>query len=177
MDAQTLKNGGDTSMGLLARYDELLDRLAAELRVHYGDRLVACAVFGSVGRGTLRPGSDVDLLIVARDLPRGRFSRVDEFLPVEARLEPVLGGRAGAPGSIGLSPVFKTPGEVEAGSPLFLDMVEDARILYDPDEFLARHLARLRARLRELGARRIWRGNAWYWELKPDLQPGEVVTL
>ena len=92
------------------------------------------------------------------------------------RLEPVLGGRAGAAGSIALSPVFKTPGEVEAGSPLFLDMVEDARILYDPDEFLARRLARLRGRLQELSGRCIWRGNAWYWELKPDLQPGEVVT-
>jgi predicted nucleotidyltransferase len=164
-------------MGLLARYDELLDRIGAELRTQYGDRLVACAVFGSVGRGTPRFGSDVDLLIVARDLPRGRFSRVDEFLPVEARLESELTGGADPAGSIALSPLFKTPAEVEAGSPLFLDMVEDARILYDPAEFLARHLARLRARLQELGARRVWRGDSWYWELKPDLQPGEVVTL
>ena len=43
--------------------------------------------------------------------------------------------------------------------------------------FLAEYLTRLQARLRELGARRIRRGNAWYWELKPDLKPGEVFTL
>jgi hypothetical protein len=76
-----------------------------------------------------------------------------------------------------LSPVFKTPAEVELGSPLFLDMVQDARILHDPDGLLAARLDRLRARLAELGARRIWRGNAWYWDLKPDLKPGEVITL
>ena len=56
-------------------------------------------------------------------------------------------------------------------------MVEDARILHDANGFLAARLDRLRARLRELGARRIWRGNAWYWELKPDLRPGEVFSL
>ena len=31
--------------------------------------------------------------------------------------------------------------------------------------------------LAELGARRVpWQGG-WYWELKPDLKPGEVFTL
>jgi hypothetical protein len=164
-------------MALLRRYEQLLEALLAEVRAHYGARLLACAVFGSVGRGTPRYDSDVDLLLVVRGLPRGRFNRVDEFLPVEARLEAALKGDTPEHPEIALSPVFKTPEEVEAGSPLFLDMVEDARILHDPEGFLAGYLARLRARLRALGARRIRRGNAWYWELKPDLKPGEVFTL
>jgi predicted nucleotidyltransferase len=164
-------------MRLLERYEALLHALLAELEACYGRRLVACAVFGSVGRGTPRFDSDIDLLLVVRDLPRGRFHRVEEFLPVEARLEPALQG--GDPGClpIALSPVFKSPEEVEAGSPLFLDMVDDARILRDPEGFLAACLERLRARLRRLGARRVRRGNAWYWELKPDLEPGEIFTL
>lgn len=164
-------------MSLLRRYDALLDRLLEELKKHYGQRLVSCAVFGSVGRGTPREDSDIDLLIVAQGLPRGRLRRVEEFLPVEATIEPELNATRPAGTAIALSPVFKTPEEVETGSPLFLDMVEDARILYDPDGFLTRYLDRLRARLRELGARRIRRGNAWYWDLKPDLKPGEVFAL
>jgi predicted nucleotidyltransferase len=164
-------------MRLLERYDALLDALLAELRTHYGRRLVACAVFGSVGRGTPRYDSDIDLLLVVRDLPRGRFNRVEEFLPVEARLEPTLTTAEPGYSSVALSPVFKSPEEVEAGSPLFLDMVEDARLLYDPEGFLTGYLDRLRARLRKLGARRIRRGNAWYWELKPDLEPGEIFAL
>jgi uncharacterized protein len=79
---------------------------------------------------------------------------------VEVRLESVLGPAEPGHASIARSPVFESPEEVEAGSPLFLDLVEDARILYDPGSFLARYLARLRARLCELGVRRIWRGNA-----------------
>jgi uncharacterized protein len=164
-------------MTLLQRYDSILARLQAELQASYGPRLVACAVFGSVGRSTPRYDSDIDLLIVARELPPGRLRRVDEFLPVEARLEPALGPAEPGHAPIALSPVFKSPQEVEAGSPLLLDLVEDARILYDPQGFLAGYLDRLRVRLRELGARRVWRGNAWYWELKPDLTPGEVFAL
>jgi predicted nucleotidyltransferase len=163
-------------MSLLERYDAILKALVAELEITYGSRLVACAVFGSVGRGTPRQDSDIDLLLVIRDLPRGRFQRLDEFLPVEARLESRLQVDHEQP-AIALSPVFKTPEEVMAGSPLFLDMVEDARILHDPSAFLEQSFDRLRARLGQLGARRIWRGNAWYWELKPDLRPGEVFRL
>ena len=46
---------------------QVLDQLA-ELQAAYGPRLVACAVFGSVGRGTARHDSDIDLLIVTRPL-------------------------------------------------------------------------------------------------------------
>jgi hypothetical protein len=74
-------------------------------------------------------------------------------------------------------PVIKSSEEAEIGSPLFLDMVDDARVLYDRDGFFARRLERLRTRLNELGARRIWRGKVWYWDLKPDDQPGEVFEL
>jgi predicted nucleotidyltransferase len=164
-------------MSLLERYDRLLERVLAELQEQYGGRLVSVAVFGSVGRQTQREDSDVDLLIVARDLPQGRFARVDEFMPVETRLGDAL--RIGPPDQppVMLAPVFKTPEEVQRGSPLFLDMVEDARILHDPDQFFTAYLERFRARLRELGARRIWLGNAWYWDLKPDLKPGEVFSL
>lgn len=66
---------------------------------------------------------------------------------------------------------------MEVGRPLFLDMVQDARILYDDERFLARYLTTLRDRLHQLGARRVWLGNAWYWDLKPDLKPGEVIHL
>jgi len=56
-------------------------------------------------------------------------------------------------------------------------MVEDARILYDKSEFFSKRLERLRKRLKELGTKRVWKGNIWHWVLKPDYQPGEVIEL
>jgi predicted nucleotidyltransferase len=141
----------------------------------YGERLVSLAIFGSAGRGTARPDSDLDLILVASPLPDGRGRRIDEFGAVERRLRGLLPADLGAAPL--LSPVLKTPAEVGHGSPLFLDMTEDAQILFDRGDFFARELARLRERLAQLGARRIWRGNAWFWDLKPDYRPGEVFEL
>ena len=105
------------------------------------------------------------------------MKRVDEFLAVEEAMAKDFLHAESQGVNTTLSPVFKTPEEVLAGSPLFLDMVEDAQVLYDRDGFLAEQLARLEARLTKLGAMRIWKGNAWYWDLKPDYTPGEVLEL
>lgn len=92
-------------------------------------------------------------------------------------LTPVLYDMRADGTSVELSPVFKTPAEIVQGSPLLLDMTDDAHILYDRTKFLAQELAALTARLDRLGARRIWLGNAWYWDLKPDYRQGEVIEL
>ena len=160
-----------------ARYDALLEDLVEACRGHYGERLISVAVYGSVGRGTPRFDSDLDLLIVADGLPAGRFPRVEDFRAVEEVLAPRLAAARETGLHPELSPIFKTREELARGTPLLLDMTEDARILYDPDGCLAGVLDRLTKRLRELGSRRVWRGNAWYWDLKPDYTWGDVIEL
>jgi hypothetical protein len=56
-------------------------------------------------------------------------------------------------------------------------MVDDAIILYDKDGFFAGVLERLRRRMQELGSKKIYIGDKWYWDLKPDSKPGEVIEL
>ncbi len=160
-------------MTVAAEIENLLERLREACRVFYGDRLVSLVVFGSVGRGTPRPDSDIDLLVVADPLPDGRIPRVREFDAVEGALT------SGGAGKLAhrLSPIFKTPFEVQRGSPLFLDMLEDGRLLFDRGGFFAKELAALKERLEKLGARRIWKGDAWYWDLKPDFKPGDEIVL
>uniref|UniRef100_A0A7C4MP36 Nucleotidyltransferase domain-containing protein n=1 Tax=Desulfatirhabdium butyrativorans TaxID=340467 RepID=A0A7C4MP36_9BACT len=143
----------------------------------YGERLVSIVLFGSVGRGTSNPHSDIDLLIVAEHLPKGRMQRVQEFGCIEQALQPLLSELSSIECHVELSPVFKTPEELTQGTPLMLDMVEDACILYDPSGFFEKALARLTDRLKDLGAKRVWRGNAWWWDLKPDYRSGEVFEI
>ena len=158
-------------------FESLLTHVLAACRQYYGARLVSVVVFGSVGRGTPRPDSDVDVLIVADGLPNGRLRRAAEFRAVEAALAPQLAEACAAGLTPELSPVFKTPAEVEQGSLLLLDMIEDGRLLHDRDDFMREALAAFKARLDRLGARRVWRGSAWHWDLKPDYKPGEVFEL
>lgn len=155
----------------------LIDELSIEASRHYGDRLVSLVVFGSVGRGTSRPDSDLDVLVVAAPLPNGRMARVADFEPVEAALAPCLAQGRIAGFNTECSPIFKTPAELAAGSPLLLDMVDDARVLVDRGGVFHSAIDRLRGRLSALGAKRIWRGSAWYWDLNPDYKPGDVIEL
>jgi predicted nucleotidyltransferase len=158
-------------------FDELVDQIVSAVRALYGDRLISVVLYGSVARGTMRHDSDLDILIVAQGLPNGRLKRMREFEAVEDRLAENLRRAAGCGVMTSLSPVIKSPDELQAGSPLLLDMVEDARVLYDRDGVFKQRINRLRQRLTQLGAKRIWKGNAWYWDLKPDYRPGEVFEL
>ena len=162
---------------VLSQYDNLLDTVLKACKAYYGNRLAALAVYGSVGRATPRADSDIDLLLVARDLPDGRIARIEEFRAMSDRLQPLFDTAADLGIHTRLAPIFKTPRELCLGTPLLLDMTEDARILHDPDNCLADALDRLRGRLLELGSKRVWKGDEWYWDLKPDYKPGDVFDL
>lgn len=143
----------------------------------YSDRLVSLAVFGSVAAGTMRTDSDIDILLVADRLPDGRLRRVEEFESVESLLRTRLVAAAAHGIHTRLAPIFKTRAELEHGSPILLDMTEHVRILFDRDGTLARRLDRLRQRLAELGSRKVYRDGGYYWLLKPDYKPGDVIEL
>jgi hypothetical protein len=158
-------------------FDQLFFEICHAAGRVYGSRLVTIAVFGSVGRGTPRPDSDVDLLLILDHLPAGRMKRVAEFEAVETELTHRLEEAAKKGVHTTLSPVIKTRDEVSQGSLIFLDMIEDARILYDRDNFFVNFLDRFQKRLTKLGARRVRRGNSWYWVLKEDYQIGETFEI
>ncbi len=78
---------------------------------------------------------------------------------------------------VDLSPVIRTPEEVNAGGYFYLDMVDDSLILYDKDKFFSEFLTELKKRLKKYGAeKRKWKGG-YYWIIKPDIKPGEVIQI
>jgi len=158
-------------------YRSLLSRLLNALLAHFGDNLVSLVVYGSVARVSARRDSDIDLLIVANSLPRGRMERQNIFLKVEKNLEPEINDLWEKGFHVDFSPIILSVEEAQRIRPIYLDMVEDAVIIYDKDDFFKKVLDRLRRRLEELGAKRVWVGNRWYWILKPNIKFGEVVKI
>lgn len=158
---------------LKERFEDLLTATVKAVKDHYRKRLVTIAVFGIGGTRNPAADSDVDLLLVCEPLPVGRIRRIEEFSAVEEQLAPLLASLEKDGITTSLSVILKPPSEVQQGGLIFLDFTQDARLLYDRGGFFRHYLDNLEDRLRKLGARRIRRGNAWYWDLKPDFKPGE----
>jgi len=164
-------------MELMKHFEVLLKDLPEACQMNYGKRLISLVVFGSVGRHLPKPDSDIDLLLIVDPPPEGRLHRVEEFGNVEHRLSDALKRARNSGIHTRFSPVFKTPDEARKGSPLLLDMIEDSVVLIDREGFFQSMMTGLKERLDRLGAHRVWRGDVWYWDLKPDFKPGEVFDL
>jgi predicted nucleotidyltransferase len=135
--------------------------------------LVSIVLFGSVARRQAHPTSDIDVLLVAESQPRSPADRRQPFLDAWEAAR-----AANGLGSVEWNLVVKTPDEATYRSPLYLDMTEDAIMLLDRGDFFAQVLDGMRARMRELGSRRVHLPDGtWYWDLKPDFRWGEVVEI
>jgi len=137
----------------------LLKELVETLHKHLGDDLVAVALYGSWARGEGQPGSDIDLFIIARNLPKRRFPRAQH-------VHRAVGGRFPHPVSI----VAKEPEEFERHFPsLYLDLGLDAVVLYDPQGYMTTRLARIKQLIQEAGLyRKRCDGDfVWLWKRPP----------
>lgn len=152
------------------KYYFLISILEKEIKNFYKDNLITIAIFGSVARGTFRNDSDIDILIIAQNLPKGRMNRIEDFLKIEKKLDSFLLEFK----KIGLypeiSPIIKTPEEVLLGSPLFLDMIEEAKILYDKNNFFQNYLNQLKNKLKAIHAKKIYVDSGWYWLIDPKVE-------
>jgi hypothetical protein len=147
----------------LTEFRDLLD-------ARFGESLVALVAFGSQVLDRARAESDLDLLIVIRDLPSRRFDRHRLLSPLAHRVSDEFAAT--------ISPVLLTPAEASSVKPFYLGLLDGHRILVDRGGFVRDILSRLQRRLAELGSRRLTDelGNR-YWDLKPDYVLGEDVVL
>lgn len=141
--------------------EQFLNDIVGVFKDHMGSDLVAVVLYGSWARGESRPGSDVDLLLIARNLPSDRLARAHYVHRlVVGRFRPRV------------SVLAKEPTEFEGYFPaLYLDIGLDGIILYDPEGYMAGKLARIREIIEEAGLYRVRRDGElmWLWKRQPTL--------
>ncbi|ACP37316.1 nucleotidyltransferase domain-containing protein [Saccharolobus islandicus] len=151
---------------------ELVD---AFLKV-YGDDLISLVLFGSYARGEQRRDSDIDLLVVLKEI-KNRYEVMRKFLLAEDILENTLYPRLREKGfEPYISPIIYDVQTATRFRPLYIMMVFEARILYDREGVMTKTLEKIRRRLEELGAKREKFGRGYVVTLT-KVKPGEVVNF
>ncbi|MGA9349013.1 MAG: nucleotidyltransferase domain-containing protein [Anaerolineae bacterium] len=160
-------------------YKPLLDRFVHYVQAAWGENVVSIVLYGSVARGEAGPGSDVDMLLILEEASPIYRERLRPLFPIWRQLRRQPCWRALEDQGVfpSLSVLIFSREEADQNRCLYLDMIEEARLLVDRDSFFRGRLNVLQRRLRELGARKVRRDGAWYWDLKPELRLGEVVIL
>ncbi|MFB0562923.1 MAG: nucleotidyltransferase domain-containing protein [Candidatus Lokiarchaeia archaeon] len=140
--------------------------------------LVSFLIYGSVARGTAKPESDLDLLMVSDEFKGSLASRIDDLIAVEKEVFKEirwLHGK-GIYTSLSFFPLRRS--EAEKTPILFLDLVDEAKSLFDKGEFMKNILNRLNSRLIDMGSRKIFLDDGtWYWDLKPEYKVLEDVEI
>lgn len=157
------------------RIKEFLEKLVQEFREKLPS-IHSIVLFGSLGRGEEKRVGDMDLIFVMdTDLPFTKRIDLlgqiyDDFVEKEENRELLKGY------FLNFQPIVYTKAEIVDTPPLLIDVLEDGVILYD-DGTMEGKLREIRMKLKRLGARRIWKGKYWFWELWPDIKPGQVFEI
>jgi hypothetical protein len=140
--------------------------------------LESFAVYGSVARGSASNISDIDILLISESLSGSLGYRVGKLSHVEEALKDELRWLRNHDVYTSLSFYPLKKEEAEKLPVLFLDLTEEAVILYDKNSFLETILLKLKSKLLMQGAKRVVLNDEhWYWDLKPNYKFGEKVEI
>ena len=165
-------------IGYKQKYQRIIEKLKNLFIEYYNKRLLSIVLFGSVGRNKFHPESDIDILVVIKEAPKGRYNRFLEYYDnVFLKLEKDIQAAAKQGINILISPVIKTKEEVKFGSPLFLEMADECIILYDENNFFSGILEQIKTRLKNYKSEKVYFKGRYYWRLKPDYKWGDKIIL
>ncbi|MFH0903668.1 MAG: nucleotidyltransferase domain-containing protein [Methanobacteriota archaeon] len=157
-------------------YKEILNKFNQLLLESFGANLISLVLFGSVARGTAKQESDIDLLIILKGAHDSYYRRLEPVVDIELKLRKEAFETTGATAMF--SSIILSKKEAMQNRNIFLDMLDASIIRYDKGDFFKNRLKDLEKRLLQLGSKKvILEDKTWYWNLKPDSAPGEVIEL
>ena len=136
-------------------FEEAINEFVELCKEKFGDDLISVVLFGSVARGTAKKGSDIDLLIIVRGIPKRILDREDavseEIMKIirkyHVRVMPVL---------LGLDDLSD-----RVINPLIYGILTGYEVLHDPHGFWDSYLQKIKPRILEKRPVYIEYGQRW----------------
>lgn len=145
-------------------HQQYLNCVLTRIHDYYGDLLLGLAIFGSYARLENRKNSDLDLLIILKKAP-GFSKRIQDFINnVELEFD-FLAQKLYEEDNIlcELSPYILSKEESLNFQPIYFDLVEHNKILYDPEGIISRIIESTKSLIIRCGAKKVRYGNFWEW--------------
>jgi predicted nucleotidyltransferase len=153
-----------------------VQKLVGLILDHYSEALVTLAIYGSYARDEARLNSDIDLFIILKH-KEGLKNTIDLFYEnIERKIEEeltVLDTQYGI--NMELSPFVLSKEEANYFHPIYLDMIDNAEIIYDRDNFFKQILNSVSELKIKHGFRKESVGNTFLWDLKNKNLLGERI--
>ncbi|MDI7261655.1 MAG: nucleotidyltransferase domain-containing protein [Thermodesulfobacteriota bacterium] len=130
--------------------EPIIHQIIKESRERWGQDLVSIVVFGSFAGGEVHDHSDIDLLLIVKNLPKGWRERSAFELSLE---------RLGLNWGIPLQVILVEPGEMQLAiyniNPLLLEIREGYRCLFDRKGFFQNEMKNLEDMIVRRGVRKL----------------------
>ena len=118
--------------------NKVLDEFLKKCKEKFGDDLISIILFGSYARGTATEYSDVDLLVIAKNLPKRRIDRHKVLRDIVLEFIYKYG--------INISPILIEPRDLSSKdiNPLICGILTGYKIIYDKNNFWKNYLERIK---------------------------------
>jgi len=118
--------------------NKVLDEFLKKCKEKFGDNLISIILFGSYARETATEYSDVDLLVIAKNLPKRRIDRHKVLRDIVLEFIYKYG--------INISPILIEPRDLSPKdiNPLICGILTGYKIIYDKNNFWKNYLERIK---------------------------------
>jgi predicted nucleotidyltransferase len=135
--------------------NKVLNGFLEKCREKFKDDLISIILFGSYARGTATKYSDIDLLIIAKNLPKRRIDRYKIIKDIDLEFLKKY--------YITLSPILIEPEELSTKSinPLIYGILTGHKIIYDKNNFWKNYLERIKPIIKKEKVVYVERDREW----------------
>ncbi len=128
--------------------------------------LIGMLQFGSTIKKPIKKNTDLDILLIFKDLPPNNFDQFKLTTKIENELNSEL--KKIKDHNIRCSFILKKADQLDHLSPFFLDFIDTSKIWYDPQNYLSNLIIDIQNWIKKYNSKKIQKGNLWYWVYSQD---------